>query len=646
MEPRIARWTPTPPALAALASGLALSLGAAPSVSDRDAGELATAAFHLDVAHPTGFVLDMVLFRLAALAPVGDVAFRMNLCVAAMGAAACAVLASLVDRALRDRDGVVRATASLLPTAVLVASATMVRAWTAVEVYASSVLIACAALSLAMEGADLARRRRAVAALSGVALLSMHTSARPAVALSLAMLTVPGLVTMAWRARFERLAAVLVPWAATLPLVVWLPIASRRNGPVDWGNPETFAGVRAHVSAALIREAFAKRMLVAWRIPEDLAHAGEVIAQDLGPIALAVAIVGALRAAREPFVRALLAVALVDLAYAVAINPMGIVDRQTFFHTELCLAIFAALGVASIATRAGARERIVGVVLTALVAAATVAHRDARWVGRADGWTAPEILGGAGALGAVPARTLVLCSSDDLCGGALYAQHVEGERPDVVVLPRQHVVFDWTWRRLDPRRLGDTIAPPVQGVSRASEVARTLALLEHYGDRVRWEGSGDGEARAIRRRRRFGGGETPVLAVPGAEANAVDEGAAAWVNARGAGASGVGARWIGAMVTFAAGSRVATADMQRAVPLWMATLTLDPTHVSAYTNLGVAAARRGDLTNAIGLTRAALALDPERPLAWRNLAEFLRVVGDAAGAHEADAEAARRSGSP
>ena len=53
--------------------------------------------------------------------------------------------------------------------------------------------------------------------------------------------------------------------------------------------------------------------------------------------------------------------------------------------------------------------------------------------------------------------TMVLCASDDLCGGALYAQHVEGERPDVTVLPRQHLAHPWTWRRIEARRLGERI---------------------------------------------------------------------------------------------------------------------------------------------------------------------------------------------
>jgi Flp pilus assembly protein TadD len=114
------------------------------------------------------------------------------------------------------------------------------------------------------------------------------------------------------------------------------------------------------------------------------------------------------------------------------------------------------------------------------------------------------------------------------------------------------------------------------------------------------------------------------------------------VRARIAAPPGAGARWVGAVVLVAAGSRVARGDLQGAVPLWEATLGLDREHVSAYTNLGVAAARRGDLRGAVALTRAALALDAERPVAWRNLGDFLRALGDDDGAREAERESLRR----
>ncbi len=643
MEPRLERWRPTPATVAALGAGVGLARLCAPTVTDRDAGELAAAAFNLDVAHPTGFALDMVLFRLAALAPVGDVAFRVNLCVAAMGALTCALAASLAERVAEGLSARARWACALAPAAVMVASPTLVRAWTAVEVYASALLAAFAALALFAREGSTAVRRRLVASLAGLALLSLHTSARPAVALALAALTLAGARSLDARRLTARVAAVLALGASTLPLALWLPIASRRDGPVDWGDPETPRAMLAHLSAASIRAAYAGRMVSAWRLPDDLARAGLVVGADLGAVTLALAAAGALLASRERLGRMLLAVALVDLAYAVAVNPMGIVDRQTFFHFEACVALLAVAPCAWLARRFAAHRRAdAAAPLAVALMVVAVARRDPAWAGAADGWSAPEMLGGPGALGQLPPRALVLCASDDLCGGALYAQHVEGERPDVTVLPRQHLAHPWTWRRIEARRLGERVAPVGRDGAPAAAVARTHLLLARLGDRVRWEGGVEGEDPSVRARWRFGSGETPVLAVPMATVTDVDRGAVRWVRARIAAPPGAGARWVGAVVLFAAGSRVARGDLQGAVPLWEATLGLDREHVSAYTNLGVAAARRGDLRGAVALTRAALALDAERPVAWRNLGDFLRALGDDDGAREAERESLRR----
>ncbi len=643
MEPRLERWRPSAPALAALLSGVALARMVAPTVTDRDAGELSTAAFNLDVAHPTGFALDMVLLRLAALVPVGDVAMRMNLCVAAMGVATCAIAASLAWRLAAKAPPLARWLSSLAPAAVMLASPTVVRAWTAVEVYSAAMLVALASFELYARETALAPRRRLAAALAGVAALALHTSARPAAALCLALLTLRGVRSLDAKALLRRAIAVLTVAASTAAVSLWLPVASRRDGPVDWDDPETPRAFLAHLTAASIRGSFTRRILVPWRIPEDLAHGLSIIYEDLGPLCLALALVGLLRAARDRLALALAAVGLVDLAYAVAINPMGIVDRQTFFHFEACAVLVAIGAVSLIAERVThLRWRHANAAVPLLIALAALVRRDPAWAGAADGWSAPELLGGPGALGAVPPRTIVLCASDDLCGGSLYAQFVEGERPDVAVLPRTPVATPWTWRRLDPRRIGERLAPVGRDDTESAKLARTLMLLDRVGDRIRWEGGGEGEPPAIRARWRFGSGETPVLAIPNGPPTEVDANASRWVRARIPSPPGAGARWVAATITFAAGARLARANLGVAASLWRDTLSISPDHVSSRTNLGVVAARDGNLPEAVRLTREALALDPERPMAWQNLRDFLAALGDQEGAREADEELRRR----
>ncbi len=624
-------------AAGALPAALCFASGAAPSITHRDAGELTAAAFLLDVAHPTGFAADLLAVRLAMLVPVGDLAFRANLAVGALMALACGCAAVLTAR-LVEGDRALAVALGGLAGAVLAASSTVLRAATAMEVYAGALLVSLGALTLTGGTAPLARRRR-LAALCLGATLATHATARPAALVALAVTSWPLLRHGSSRSRLRAAVAVAALAMTTAALVLYLPLAARRGGPIDWGDPSTPRAVLDHLSAASIRRAFAGRMLVAWRLPEDLAAAVRLILDDLGvPFAL-LGVAGVLRALRVRAAMPMAAVALADLAYAVAVNPMGAADRQTLFVAEAGLAVCgaAALGamLRPLVARLGPRATAAGVVA---LAAVVLLRRDGAWAGRADGWVASEVLGGAGALGAVPVRSIVLCGSDDGCGGAMWAQWVEGERPDVTVLPRPHLGALWTWRRLQLRRsLLHRFAAPDVG-QRGD--ARLRWLLASAPDRVRWEGDAhDAPGTAL-----FAG-ETPVFArlTPSPDDANADRDAVAWVASRMPATRGAGARWIGATVLFAAGAREAHRDISAGVPLWRAALGVWPGHVASWIDLGLAEARAGRPREAAALTGHALDLDPDRPRAWSNLAVFLDALGDAGGAADARREASRRA---
>jgi hypothetical protein len=377
-------------------------------------------------------------------------------------------------------------------------------------------------------------------------------------------------------------------------------------------------------------------MLVAWRVPEDLAAAARTVVEDLGAPLSLLALAGALVAARRRAAWPVLAVTAADLAYTALVNPMGTVDRQTLFVAEAGAAVLAALALGALAERFASRARRELPALAAAAAvAATLARRDARWAGASDGWAAGELLGGAGALGAVPARAVVVCTSDDACGGAMFAQWVEGERPDVSVLPEGALDDAPSWRRLELRR---SLLRSGEGGDAAPQ--RLRWLVARAGARLRWEGDGRDMPWLP-----LAPAETPVLARVGAgggvDQGAADRAALAWVLPR-VGGEGVGARRLGAMVLFADGARRARGDAARGEALWRAALALWPEHAASWTNLGVLAARAGDLAAAAAMTRRGLDLQPDRPRAWRNLADYLAAAGDEAGAAEARREAARR----
>ncbi len=204
------------------------------------------------------------------------------------------------------------------------------------------------------------------------------------------------------------------------------------------------------------------------------------------------------------------------------------------------MAVLGVLALGALIERLAGRVRWeVSLAVVFAIAVGTLARYDRRWAGSADRWAATEVLGGAGALGAVPARAVVLCSSDDTCGGAMFAQWVEGERPDVTVLPPRFLGDPSTWRRLDGASLAaasGTEAAPARGLHRRRGGCRWL--IARARDRVRWEGDGIDVPWLT-----LSPGETPLLArVGAAEAAdaAVDRDASRWVLPRDRRATGSG----------------------------------------------------------------------------------------------------------
>ena len=167
-------------ALGAIPAALWFTLRAAPSVAFRDAGELTAASFLLDVAHPTGFPADVLLVRLAMLVPLGDLALRANLAVASLMALACGCASVLAFRLVPTLAPTARLAVSALPAAALMASSTVLRAATAMEVYAGSLLLSLAALTLTGGSAPAPVRARLAALALGLSLATHATMMRPA----------------------------------------------------------------------------------------------------------------------------------------------------------------------------------------------------------------------------------------------------------------------------------------------------------------------------------------------------------------------------------------------------------------------------------------------------------------------------------
>jgi tetratricopeptide (TPR) repeat protein len=72
----------------------------APTITFGDSGELATAAHTLGIAHPPGYPLWLIMGKFFSFIPLGDVAYRLNLMSALLGAAAIGILTIVISRTI------------------------------------------------------------------------------------------------------------------------------------------------------------------------------------------------------------------------------------------------------------------------------------------------------------------------------------------------------------------------------------------------------------------------------------------------------------------------------------------------------------------------------------------------------------------
>jgi hypothetical protein len=501
--------------VAGLLSGVVYTLRAGPGLAWYDSGELTSAAFQLGVPHPTGLAPIMMLGKLMTLVPLGEVALRASMLSVLAAALAVGLAAALAARTALEMGASPRwaGAAGALAGLGLACGASMMQNATTIEVTPPSLAVLLGMIALATRGAGRPSGRDVclVALCFGIGAMT-HATVRFHGFL-------PLVAAVLWSSRSaKRRTFVLAAGATVLGSLValYLPLSSLRDGPLDWGDPETLARLWDHLSGGRIRRAFEGRMLNPAWTSIDAAHFGRLVLGDLGGSLCFLSATGLLGLYRHRSGQLLGLVALVDAAYCIALNPMGIVDRQVGLPLIALLSILGGVGLVVVARVPfllfSKRSASVGVTVPSAVVIPR--WRPRLWpavaalcgistavfaVTSAVRWTGPG-RGPAGLVSgtlAVPPRAVILCSGDNLCGGLLWAQYVEGSRPDVVALPRQHLWDVATLHaRLDrhaPDLVRDTPVPP-----RGLTLAAAVALLGRGRD-VYWERGGDeGDLRSAR----------------------------------------------------------------------------------------------------------------------------------------------------
>ena len=212
------------------------ALGACPTIYVGDSGELVTAVHTLGIPHPPGsplYVLGGKLFTVAV--PVGSIAYRMSLFSAVCAAAACAFLFRLCRRRL-GLGGV----PALLAAFLLALAPSFWGEANVQRVYALGALFVVLATDAALAW-DRGRDPRHLALaffLAGLGATAHIFMTVYAVALGVFVLVrEPGIVL-----RPGRVAAAGGALLVGLSVYAYLPLRSRMNPRLDWGNPETLEG--------------------------------------------------------------------------------------------------------------------------------------------------------------------------------------------------------------------------------------------------------------------------------------------------------------------------------------------------------------------------------------------------------------------
>jgi hypothetical protein len=223
--------------LAALLLGALLfavyAAGACPTIYVGDSGELVTAVHLLGIPHPTGYPAYVLLGKLwTLLLPFGSIAWRMSLFSAACGASACALLFFLLRRLLG-----LHPVAALLPALLLAFAPSFWAEANVQRVYTLNALFAVLGVWAAWRW----HQRRSGARLALAAFLcglgaTNHTFlAVEGLAIGVFALWVePALL----RRPREILGAAAAGVAGLLPYL-YLPLRSRADPRLDWGDPET-----------------------------------------------------------------------------------------------------------------------------------------------------------------------------------------------------------------------------------------------------------------------------------------------------------------------------------------------------------------------------------------------------------------------
>lgn len=421
-----------------------------------DGAELSAAASVLGVAHPTGYPVYILVAHLFTLLPVGEVAFRVGL-LSALAAAVGVGLASQLAGALgTDASSQVSAVNRAVGAAAAGAAlATAPLYWsqaTIPEVYAVHAALVLGTLTLL--AAWRPGRDRLVVALALIVGLGLAHHA------IFALLAAPAGVFVAATDRGLVRRAVglraLGAFALGIAAYAYLPLRAAADPALNWGDPRDLSGFVAHVTG---RPYWG--YLAAWSPEEALARvpaAASLLFAQLTAPGLVLGLIGLdeIRRRRPGLGRLLLVYVLLSLGFALAYRAAG--PQVHMLPIILVLAVGLGTGIVHLAEALRPRGRwaswTVGVGCAGLTLA--LVAWQLRTHGPAMDLSADRAAQqfAAHALADLPTGGVLVTERDEETFALWYTQIVEGLRPDVAVIDRRLLGFDWYRGQIERRYPG------------------------------------------------------------------------------------------------------------------------------------------------------------------------------------------------
>lgn len=407
----------------------------APSITGEDSGEFATAAFLPGIPHPPGYPLYCLLGHVFTRLPFGEPAWRVNLMSAMFAAGAVCLLVLTLIFLTRSR------TAALLGSLAFACSREFWAQAVIAEVYTMNLFFAAACFLLLLVWSE--RRSNVTlylfAFLFGLG-LSLHNTF---------LLILPPCVLFViacdWRARDTAApfwGARARTWllccllaVTALGVYAYLPIRSRANPMLDWGNPETLSNLYRHIRRIQYDFMFSQYPRDLERFLGQLAAYGRFWWQQFGP---APGILGAL--GLVVLLRRRLLFGLLLLSSALLIIA-GFCFWQNFEQTREWLWVMRVFGIPAYYVTAvglgcllavlgdrGKIARIFAVFLGLLCVALPLVRNFSQNDKSEYYWTRDY---GANILVSLEKDAIFVSDSDHASFSILYLQAVYGMRPDV-----------------------------------------------------------------------------------------------------------------------------------------------------------------------------------------------------------------------